>query len=60
MLHYVHQLVANFVCLLFGAGQVAYNEFIRAFSLKTAAPENNISENVKLQARKLKQQAERH
>ncbi len=23
MLHYVHQLVANCVCLLFGAGQVA-------------------------------------
>ncbi len=27
MLHYVHQLVANFVCLSFGAGQVVYSVF---------------------------------
>lgn len=31
MLHYVHQLVSNCVCLLFAAGQ----GFIGAFSLKT-------------------------
>ncbi len=27
MLHCVHQLVANFVCLQFGAEQVEYSEF---------------------------------
>ncbi len=37
MLHYVHQLVTDFVCLLFGAGQVVYSEFIKAFLFKTAA-----------------------
>lgn len=38
MFHYVHQLIAAFVCLLlFGAEHVAHNEFIRTFSLKTAA-----------------------
>ncbi len=31
MSHYVHQVVANFVCLLFGAGKVVYSGFIRAF-----------------------------
>lgn len=31
MLHYVHQLVANFVCLPFGAGQVVYSGFIFFF-----------------------------
>ncbi len=25
MIHYVHQLVANFVCQQFGAGQVAHS-----------------------------------
>lgn len=29
MLHYVHQLVANFINLLFGAEQGVYNVFIR-------------------------------
>ncbi len=33
MLHYVDQLVANFICQLFGAEQVVYSAFIRAFSL---------------------------
>ncbi len=33
MLHYVHQLVANFVCLLSGAGQVVY----KAFSIETSS-----------------------
>lgn len=28
MLHYVHQLVINFVCLLFGAGRIANIRFI--------------------------------
>ncbi len=31
MLHYVHQLVANLSCLLFGAEQVVHSHFIRAF-----------------------------
>lgn len=35
MLHYVHKLAANMVHLLFVVRQVVYNEFIRAFSLKT-------------------------
>lgn len=35
MLHYVHQLVSNCVCLLFAAGQGEYRGFIGAFSLKT-------------------------
>ncbi len=37
MLNYVHQVVANVVCLLFGAGQVAYSHFIKAVSQETAA-----------------------
>ncbi len=37
MFHYVHQLVANSVCLLFGAEQVVYGGFLRAVLLKTAA-----------------------
>ncbi len=37
MLHYVHQLVTNFVCMLFGAGQVVYIRLIRPYSLKIAA-----------------------
>lgn len=41
MLCYVDQLVAKFDCLAIGAGQVAYSWFIGAFSLKTAAAENN-------------------
>lgn len=34
LLHYVHQLVAIFVCLLLGAGRVVCSGFIRASSLK--------------------------
>ncbi len=38
MLHYVHQLVAHFVCLAFGAEQVVYSGFFfLAFSLQPAA-----------------------
>lgn len=33
----IQQLVANTVCMLFGAGQIAYSGKIRAFVLKTAA-----------------------
>lgn len=35
MCHFVHQLAADFVCLLFGAGLVAHSGFIRASLLKT-------------------------
>ncbi len=45
MLHYVHQLVADFVFLLFGAWQVVYSGFIGAFSLKTAASGNDTNES---------------
>ncbi len=47
MLHCVHQLVANFVCLLFGAGQVVYSGFIRAFCWKyfPAVAENDADES---------------
>ena len=37
MLHYVHQLVANFVCQLFHANQVLYS----VFSLPAAAENAN-------------------
>ncbi len=37
MFHYIHQLVTNFVCLLFGAGLGAYSWFLELFKLKTAA-----------------------
>lgn len=49
MLHYFHQLPTSLVCLLFGGGQVAYNGFIRAFSLKTEAPVNKAEESGKRQ-----------
>ncbi len=48
MLHYVHRLVANCVAMLFGAGQVAYSGFIRAYSADAAgnsADESNGSES---------------
>ncbi len=35
MLHCVHQLAANVVCLLFNAGQVAYSVLIKASSLNS-------------------------
>ncbi len=31
MLHYVHQLVSNCVCLLFAAEQVVYSWFLELF-----------------------------
>lgn len=38
MIHYVHQLVANFARLLFGAEEIAYSSFfIRALLQETAA-----------------------
>ena len=37
MLRYVHQLVAYIVGLLFGAGQVAYSEFLDCFCWKQTA-----------------------
>ncbi len=36
MLHYVHQLVTNCVCVLFGADQVVFWGFFWAFAPKTA------------------------
>lgn len=33
MLHYVHQQVANFVCVQFGAGHVVYSGVLRAVLL---------------------------
>ncbi len=32
MLHYVHQLLFDYIYLLFGPGQVVYSGFIRVFS----------------------------
>ncbi len=37
MLHYVHLLVANFVCLPFGAGQVVSAGLSKLFLLKIIA-----------------------
>ncbi len=34
MLHFVHQLVANCVCLLFGAEQVVYSGFLEFYHWK--------------------------
>ena len=34
MLYYVHQLVATFVGMLFGAEQVVHSGFLELFSLK--------------------------
>ncbi len=34
MLHYVHQLVSNCVCLLFAAEQVVYRGFIELYTCK--------------------------
>ncbi len=45
--HYVHQLVANWVCLLFGAEQVVYSRFLELFYWKKllAAAENDTDES---------------
>ncbi len=46
MLHYVHQVVSNCVCLLFAAEQVMNSSFLRDFSLQTAAAAGNkVDEN---------------
>ncbi len=48
MLNFLHQLVANFVCLPFAAGQVVYSGFIRAFfywKQLPAAAGNDADEN---------------
>lgn len=37
MLHFHHQLVSNWIGLLFAAGQVVYCGFTRACQLKTGA-----------------------
>ncbi len=37
MLHYVHQLVTNFVCLLFDIRQEVYQSFFRWTRLSAAA-----------------------
>ncbi len=37
MAHCVHQLVTNFVCLLFGAEQVEYSEYWELFHWKQGA-----------------------
>ncbi len=34
MLHYVHQLVSNCVCLLFDAEQVVFSKFLKLFHRK--------------------------
>ncbi len=48
MLHYVHQLVINCVCLLFGARQVAYSGDFGAFftenKVKVGGPEDQNNE----------------
>lgn len=46
MLH-VNLLVANFVCLLFGAGEVVYSVFCKYFCWKQlpAVSENNVDES---------------
>ncbi len=42
MLNYVHQLAANFVCLLLGAVLVMYSRFFRVFHWKQLpAPSGN-------------------
>ncbi len=46
MLQYVHQLLSDCVCLLFGAGQVVYGGFLELFHWKQlpAAAENKDDE----------------
>lgn len=41
MLHYVHQLDAYFVCMLFKAKQVENRGFNRAFEALTREPQNS-------------------
>ncbi len=39
MLHYVHQLLSDCVCLLFAAEQVVYSDFLQLFLWKQREPE---------------------
>ncbi len=61
MLHYVHQLAANFVCLLSGAEQVVYSGFLELIFLITEDYGSRESEpkTFKLRARNPKQRVER-
>lgn len=60
MLHYVHQLDANFVCLLFDVGQVEYSG-VKLFNWKQLLLETRLiwvlreKQTVKMLAGKLKQ-----
>ncbi len=45
MLHYIHQLDANFFCPLCGPGQAVYTGFIRAFSLKIDDESAELNQN---------------
>ncbi len=64
MLHYVHRLVANCVCLLFGAEQVAYTGISELFHRKQlpAAAKNDtmrvvrMNQNSKVAAEQLKKE----
>ncbi len=50
MLHYVHQLITNFVCLQFGAAQQAYSRCIEPFcwkQLEIRSTQNSKSEGSK-------------
>ncbi len=38
MFHYDHQLGSNYVCLLFGAEQAVYGEFLELFHRKQLPP----------------------
>ncbi len=50
MLHCVHQLVSNCVCLLFAAEQVVYSWFLELFSQPKATESSESEPNqVKLQ-----------
>lgn len=44
MLHFIYNLVANFVCLLFGALQIVYNGFTRVLHWFPAAASNKVDE----------------
>ncbi len=50
MLHYVHQLVSNFICLWFGTEQVVYSGFLELFRWKQqpAVAENNAMKVVRV------------
>ncbi len=67
MRHYIHQLVANCVCLLFGAEQAVYSEFLQltAETAPAAAESDDIrtmsmNQNSKVVGRTAEQWAETH